>query len=1218
MAALAAGLLAALLTHLAASAGAPAAAVSAALVAAVVVFALGPRPSRAERPAVSSDYLAVFNGLADPTFIIGPDHRFLHVNDAACAALGYSRKELLALAPSDINPPSQAAAIADRYRELERTGRCHFETVHARKDGSTIPVEVHSSRLVLGGTAVICSTARDLTQAKRSEAAIRESRLILRSVLDTIPIRVFWKSQDLRYAGCNRAFANDLGLADPEQIVGRETSEFPFLNADARRKEDLAVLATGTALADYEGQLATHDGSTLSVRASKVPLRDAEGRLIGLLCTYQDISAQKRADETIRETVGRLETVLANLHSGLVVVNGAGTVVGVNRQFCDLYSIGRDPEELVGMTSTEFVELLRPCLLNPERHLGRIAELVAAGKPYHDEEYRLPNGRVVLRDFIPIAVDGIQSGRIWAHRDITELRSAEDHRHREERRLAALMQVHESYAGTEKDLLQVAVDEMANLSGSPVAYLHFVNPDQDTLDFVAWSTEARASCTAAAPSHQPLSKAGVWADCVRLRRAVIHNDYPATEGRQGVPQGHTPLARHLSIPVFEQDRIVAVAGVGNKGEPYLEEDVEELTLFVGGVWNLLRRKRSEQQLIEKEHFIRTVTDALPSLVCYWDRNLRCTFANARYGTWFGRTPEQMTNIHIRELLGDDLFRQNEGYMLRALKGEPQSFERTLVKKDGEVAYTWAHYIPDIVNDEVRGFFVLVADITELKRAQFQLEQLNVELKERTVQAETANRAKSEFLANMSHEIRTPMNAIMGMAYLALETSLTPQQREYLTQIQTASGNLLRIINDILDLSKIEAERLDLETTDVDVRSVFNQVSALVAPAAAQKGLEMSFDVPDTVPSPLVGDPLRLSQVLLNLANNAIKFTDTGRVSVSAGVEDLDGDSVVLRFVIADTGIGIDPATLPRLFQAFTQADTSTTRRFGGTGLGLTISRRLVELMGGTITAESTPGAGSTFTFTAVLRRPPVDRPAVARPPASSPRTLGSAPLVLVVEDHAINQVVSREMLSKLGARVEIAASGAEAIEKALAPEARHDLILMDLQMPDLDGYEVTRRIRNRNTAVPIVAATAHAMNHEISLCHAVGMNDHIAKPFGLAELRAVLERWLPASAAAGLRPSVSHTADPFHAAPPARERIAPLVSTLGRLLHRRSLESRSLVDQLRTLDPGNPHIQAVADCIGRLDFTAASARLAPLAVQLGIQAPDTTRHDPPQADHPAR
>jgi two-component system, sensor histidine kinase and response regulator len=450
------------------------------------------------------------------------------------------------------------------------------------------------------------------------------------------------------------------------------------------------------------------------------------------------------------------------------------------------------------------------------------------------------------------------------------------------------------------------------------------------------------------------------------------------------------------------------------------------------------------------------------------------------------------------------------------------------------------FIPIFLDGTPAGRVWTLRDITDSKQAQIQLERLNRVLEERTRQAELANKAKSEFLANMSHEIRTPMNAIMGLSHLVLGTELTATQLNYMTRIQDSSQLLLGLLDDILDISRVEAGKLRIEQSDFDLARLVEHVRGLVTERAQAKELAVCFDLPEGVPTRLVGDSLRLSQVLINLANNAVKFTEHGGISVSIRVQDRRGDGPTLRFVVEDTGVGIAPEVVPRLFQPFSQADSSTTRRFGGSGLGLVISKRLVELMGGEITASSTVGVGSTFTFTVPLTlqdrrtthetttterdtsssKAPVDSLLVRLPPAGS--------RILLVEDNENNRIVAGDMLELDGYVVEYAANGREAVSKALAPEAAFDLILMDVQMPILDGIEAARQIRREKVQVPIVAMTAHAMDSERQRCIDSGMNDHIAKPFDPAMLRALLARWLPAFR----RQSTPATDLPSSAAPP--------------------------------------------------------------------------------------
>ena len=713
--------------------------------------------------------------------------------------------------------------------------------------------------------------------------------------------------------------------------------------------------------------------------------------------------------------------------------------------------------------------------------------------------------------------DGTLSGKLYVLRDesVSTLRI---------RSSGALVELFaSSERETEEVFLQRSLDIIEKTLNSRIAFLHMVSENQQELALTAWSTATLAHyCRASYEKHYPVAKAGIWADCIRSRSPIIVNDYASHAWKIGLPQGHAELTRFICLPHIENDRICMIIGLGNAEFPYNDGDLAVLDAFARELHVLLLRFRHARAMRTQQAETRRLalaTEASPASVVITDPAGTIQYVNQRFVEVSGYPREEVIGRNPRILRSPNNSTTDFSTMWKALKaGLSWEGEFHNQRKDGTQYWEWAKIAPiKDEQNEVVSFLAVKEDITERRANEARLKEMNDHFLRVAQQANAASEAKSRFIANMSHEIRTPMNGIIGMSQLLAETQLDEEQKTYLRTVVECSNNLLQTMNEILDMSKIEKGRVEIKADPFSLRELFGVIHSSFEAQIRIKGLSLQYEIDERIPEVLLGDAFHLRQVVTNLVNNAYKFTERGGIRLVARLLGMEGATAQVCIEVIDTGIGIAEDKQQLVFENFSQVDNSSTRRYDGVGLGLAISRRLVELMRGRILLKSELGKGSTFSVELRLALHPsqTDEPIREAAPEVIDRTGGleeaAVPVerrALVIDDNVTNLRTMGFLLRKFGVIAVTCLNGKEAI--ATFKEQRFDFILLDILMPDMDGITVLGFLRQigeeRGRKTPVVANTAKAMVGDREGLLEMGFDDYLEKPVTLQSLGRLLDR----------------------------------------------------------------------------------------------------------------
>jgi PAS domain S-box-containing protein len=997
----------------------------------------------------------LMDNLPDTIYFKDRASQFIRINTALANKFELSHPaQAVGKTDFDFHSAEHAQKARSDEQEIIRTGQplVGKEEQVTRPDGSMpwFSITKMPLRDANGNIIGTFGVSRDITIRKRAEAALKEERHLHHMLMDNLPDLIYFKDRESRFTRINLALMEKYGLSDPGQAIGKTDFDFyPAEQAGEFKRDEEEIIRTGQPIIGKEEMGSWRDGHVTWVTTTKMPLRDADGNIMGTFGVSRDITIRKRAEEELRESEERYRLLFERNMAGVFRTTLDGRILDCNCAMANILGYA-SPLEAPGHNVLELY-------YSAEDRANLVEKLKAEGRVtnYEMTLRRKEGSPAWLMGNINLVPHGANSPPI--------------------------------IEGTFIDITKRKVAEAEN------AHLALVVNSSDDAIFSTNREGIIATWNVGAEGVY-----GYTAEEIKGKHLFIL----IPENRQGfVAANQEKLCRGGAFLHFEAEH---VRKDGSKIQVMLTlSPIKDALGVVTGASIISRditsRKQAEGELRERESVLCAITDSAQDAILMMDPQGRVSFWNQAAERILGYAREEALGRGLHELLAPkrylDAHRRQFPEFLRTGCGNAvgKSVELDALRKDGREINVALSLSAVQIKDGWHAVGIL-RDITEQKRAE-------VELRLAKEAAEAASRVKSEFLANMSHEIRTPMNGIMGMTELALDTPLNSEQREYLTMAKDSADSLLALINDILDFSKIEAGKLSLDPTEFNLNDVLANTLRSLSVRASQKGLEIAWGENIKVPERVIGDAGRLRQVIVNLVGNAIKFTEQGEVAVGLEVESQQGESLVLHFTVRDTGIGIAPEAQECIFEAFTQADNSMNRKYGGTGLGLTISSRLVQMMGGKIWLDSTLGEGTTFHFTARFSQAKGAVPESLPTDVFKLRDLS----VLVVDDNFTNRRILDGMLKRWSMRPEMVSNGEAgiaALERAASAGSPFPLVLLDARMPEMDGFTLAERIRQnpKLAGSTIVMLTSAGQRGDAARCRELGIAIYLIKPIRQSDL----------------------------------------------------------------------------------------------------------------------
>ncbi|MFA6145447.1 MAG: PAS domain S-box protein [Sulfuricurvum sp.] len=907
------------------------------------------------------------------------------------------------------------------------------------------------------------------------EDLIQNKNLLLETIINSIPLRIFWKDLNGRFLGVNQSLLTDAGLKNPSDIVGKTDYDMPWKeHADAYRADDLKTIETGLPQLNILEHIIQENGTYLTIETSKVPLKNYNGAIIGILGIFNDISSQYEAAEELRYAKEEFETIFHSSIDGIAIVDLQSNFITFNKAYETLTGYNRQElmdKSCIGMTIPEDVH----------RTMQVIEKTLKEGSFCNFEKSCIRKDNTLVHVNMSFALLPDNERLIVNVKDVSAQKRAEEELKRLNDELERRVEERNQEILIQKETFELLFKKSSQ-GLSIIEDGQFVDCNAKLCEILGYENKAQIL------NKRPLDFSPEYQLDGKASREKA-DEFMAEAFKSGFVRFEWTHLRSNGEPFPCEITLVPIM-------------LPERGNVIHVVWrDLTEEKRKEQALEESESFLRNIMESvLDGIVSINEKGEIKTF-NKAAEILFGYDRQEVIGKNFKTFIPKHYHLQYEQYLTNYMRtGIAKVIGRTAelfaMRKDG-TQFPASIRIGEIKTGDRSIFTALIQDISDRKDA----ENAIILAKET---AEQATKMKSDFLANMSHEIRTPMNAIMGMSHLALQTNLNERQRNYIEKVYRSSELLLGIINDILDFSKIESNKLELEYAPFSLDTVLSDLASILGIKAKEKEIELLYQIDDDVPTRLIGDSLRLQQILLNLVGNAIKFSKNGGSILVIVHQEVDQEeNVKLHFCIQDEGIGMNEEQLSKLFKAFAQADTSTTRKYGGTGLGLVISKRLVEMMGGTIWAESEEGKGSKFHF--IVSVPKNHSVNMVEEGLSS--LLGNLK-ILLVEDNEYAREILTIILEKFGFEVVEASNGEEGLEKLLHPEGKaFDMLLTDWKMKNMDGIELVETMTQKlhpSDYPNVIMLTAHGVHEAEMHIDDLPIDRVLAKPFTISDLHDVI------------------------------------------------------------------------------------------------------------------